>query len=169
MPDLLIQITKRRDGSVVLRCIRADGSVTWQHQTGTHAAFFPTHDLTHYAVEDTLGHDRGFYGLLADGWNITDFGAPWPRGRAPEVTIVSELIVGFLDAERASGTRWAAEDFNDKAALHRATHGGSWHCSLTDDDLARIRARRSELFERWANLAPGETMELAFDRGRPAA
>jgi len=29
---LRIQITKRRDGSGVLRCLRADGSLTWQKQ-----------------------------------------------------------------------------------------------------------------------------------------
>jgi hypothetical protein len=39
------QIAKRRDGSVVLRCVRSDGSSTWQEQE-RQAAFFALHDLT---------------------------------------------------------------------------------------------------------------------------
>ena len=68
---LRIQITKRPDGNGVLRCVRADGSVTWQKQE-RHAAFFALHDLTHFAVESTLGFRRGFYGLLAEGWDVED-------------------------------------------------------------------------------------------------
>jgi len=60
---LSIQITKRSDGGGVLRCVRADGSVTWQKQTARHAAFFALHDLTHFAVETTLGYRQGFFGL----------------------------------------------------------------------------------------------------------
>ncbi len=50
---LTVQIAKRTDGSSVLRCTRADGSVTWQKQT-RHAMHFALHDLTHFAVESTL-------------------------------------------------------------------------------------------------------------------
>ena len=69
---LSIQITKRTDGSGVLRCVRADGSMTWQKQKSRHAAFFALHDLTHFAVESALEFRRGFYGLIADGWEIDD-------------------------------------------------------------------------------------------------
>lgn len=67
MPDLMIQIKKKTDGSAALSCRRADGSVTWQRQEGRQGCFFPLHDLTHYAVETVLGHPRGFYGLVAEG------------------------------------------------------------------------------------------------------
>jgi hypothetical protein len=55
-----VQITKNADGSGVLRCVRADGSMTWQKQTDCHAAYFAPHDLTHFAVETRLGFRRGF-------------------------------------------------------------------------------------------------------------
>ena len=61
MAELRIQLTKRGDGDVVLRCIRADGSATWQRHRGRHAGFFPLHDLTHYVVETELRSRRGFY------------------------------------------------------------------------------------------------------------
>lgn len=159
-----IRIEKRADGGCILSCTRADGSVTWQRQRGKNAVFFPLHDLTHYAVETTLGHDHGFYGLVADGWDITDFGSPWPRGPMPEEAVMSELIVGFLDAERAGGVQWTAADLNEKAKLYHAQHGRTvrW-TALTDEELTRVRAAARELIARWRALDSGQAIELLFD------
>ena len=159
-----IRIKKNADASAVLTCTRADGSVTWQRQLGQHGAFFPRHDLTHYAVETTLGHARSFYGLVASGWDISDFGPPWKKGPLPQEAGYTELIVGFLDAERASLTRWSSEDFNEKAAIFYRDHKiAGPPPTLNDNDLDRIRARRSELFQRWDAVKPGDALELTFD------
>ena len=164
VPRLTIRIKKNADGSAALTLTRADGSVTWQRQQGTQGQFFPRHDLTHFAVETTLGHRRGFYGLVAEGWDLTDFGAPWPRGRIPADADPAELIVGFLDIERASGERWNAADFNDKAAAYYREHAPATSPPvLTDDDLVRIRQRRAELFAQWDAVSPGDALELTFD------
>ena len=160
---MLIRIKKGADGSAALTCVRADGTVTWQRQRGRQASFFPRHDLTHYAVEMVLGHRRGFYGLIADGWALTDFGTPWPRGPMPADSDPAELIVGFLDLERAAGVTWGAEDFNARAAEYRAAHGEFGPCELTDADLARVRTVMRALFDRWAALPPGEILELVFE------
>jgi len=164
MAELLIRIKKKTDGAAALSCLRADGSVTWQRQEGRLGRFFPVHDLTHYAVETVLGHRKGFYGLVADGWDLTDFGAPWRRGRLPDDLDPSELIVGFLDTERAGGVEWTAEDFNEKARLYYAQRGLANPCALTDAELGRIRATLSTLVSRWDALPPGETLELPFQR-----
>ena len=68
---LKIEIVKQPDGVGMLRCTRRDGSVTWQKQK-KHAAHFALHDLTHYAVEMSLGYRRGFFGLMAEGWDVDD-------------------------------------------------------------------------------------------------
>src|SRR5678815_4949541 len=162
MSALTIRIKKNRDGTAALSCTRADGTVTWQKQNGQQARFFPRHDLTHYAVETVLGHRKGFYGLVADGWNLTDFGAPWPRGPMPADMDPSELIVGFFDTERAGGVTWSAEDFNDKAEKYFTNHGVTQTLTLTDEELQRIRARVQELSDRWRFLPRGETLELVF-------
>jgi hypothetical protein len=161
---LTIRIKKNADGSAVLTCTRADGSVTWQRQLGPHGAFFPRHDLTHYAVETVLGHPQSFYGLVATGWDISDFGPPWKKGPLTQEAGYTELIVGFLDSERASLTRWSAEEFNEKAAIfYRDRKIAEAPPKLTDDDLDRVRARRSELFQRWDAVPPGDALELMFD------
>src|SRR5688500_19207965 len=108
MAGLRIRMKRGRDGPNTLVCIRPDGSQTIQHdKTG---GFFAVHDLTHYAVETVLGHRRGFYGLVAEGWDLGDFGAPWPRGRMPADTDPSELLVGFMDTERATGYEMTSAD-----------------------------------------------------------
>ena len=150
MPDILIRIKKKTDGSAALSCIRPDGSGTWQRQDGAQGRFFPLHDLTHYAVETVLDL-RGFYSLVAEGWDLSDFGNPWPRGPLPPEAHTVEQIVGFLDTERASGREWPATD------LRRATPH-----AISNDDLRQVREARSDLFARWDAVRPGETLELHF-------
>jgi hypothetical protein len=162
-PRLTIRLKKNADDSAALSCTRADGTVTWQRQQGAQGQFFPRHDLTHYAVESVLGFTDAFYGLIAGGWDISHFAPPWPSGRLTPQAAAAELIVGFLDAERAAGVQWAAVDFNDKAALHYAARGvDAAPPTITDDELARIRQRRAELFERWGAVPAGSTLELTF-------
>ena len=164
-PELRIQLTKRADGSAVLRCERADGTESWQKQEGKNAAFFPLHDLTHYAVETELGFRAGFYGLVADGWDIADTGGKGTRGRLPPETVTVEQIVGSLDAERASRATSSADDFNAQAAVFAGAGGLPAPRPLSDEELDRVRARIRELFYEWFALADGKTLELTFDRG----
>ena len=163
MADLTIRLKKNRDGTAAFSCTRADGTATWQRHEGDKAGFFPRHDLTHYAVETVLGHRRGFFGLVAEGWDISDFGSPWPRGPIPADADPSELIVGFLDLERVLGTEGSAADLAEQAAAFYTSRGlGAAPLLLTDEQLAQVRALRADLFERWERVAPGETLELVF-------
>jgi hypothetical protein len=160
---MTIRLKKNRDGSVAFTCARPDGTATWQRGEGGNAHFFAYHDLTHYAVETELGHRRGFYGLVAEGWDLSDFGSPWPRGPIPADADPSELIVGFLDAERSMGEELTAASFAEQTRAFFASRGiDASYPALSDDDLARIRARRADLFARWQALPPGETLELEF-------
>lgn len=161
---LQIQITKRADGVGVLKCIRADGSETWQKQSDRHAAFFALHDLTHFAVESELGIHDAFFGLIAAGWAIEDTTGKGTRGALPLDAQFVENVVGTLDSERASGARWTAEEFNENTARHAANGGRPAPRRLSEDDLARIRKRRAELFEQWRTLPEGRTLELTFPR-----
>ncbi|MFN0180874.1 MAG: hypothetical protein ACKVZ0_18885 [Gemmatimonadales bacterium] len=157
---LLVQMTKRTDGGSVLKCTRADGTTTWQRLDGRLAGFFPIHDLTHFAIETELGFRRGFYGLISEGWDIDDTTGRTARGPLPDEALVVEHLVGAFDGERASGTRGTAEDFNHFAAIYFTNGGRPVPAPITDEQLARARARLNELIGRWAAVPPGGTLDL---------
>ena len=162
-PLLTIRMKKGTDGRTTLSCTRPDGTSTWQRQEGGQAAFFPQHDLTHYAVESTLGHQRGFYGLVASGWDLSDFGTPWPRGKLPLEGNLTEMIVGFFDQERSSGVIGTAADLNDLIALYCRETGVANPGTLEDSDLWAVRQERGELFSKWDAIQPGDVLELVFE------
>jgi hypothetical protein len=159
---LILQFTKRTDGGALLKCIRADGSTTWQRQDDKYAAFFPLHDLTHYAVETELGFRRGFYGLISDGWDIADTTGKTARGVLPNEALEVEYIVSAFSAERAGGAIASAAEFNQLAATFASAKGMPPPRQLSDEDLARVRARFDELAVNWRALTPGQTLELVF-------
>ena len=161
---MIIQFTKRTDGGALLKCIRADGSTTWQRQEDEHAAFFPLHDLTHYAVETELGFRRAFYGLIAEGWDIGETTGKSARGPLPNEALEVEYFVSAFAAERAGGAAASAEEFNDLAATFAQTRGIPPPRSLTDAELGRVRSCFEELAEKWRSVLPGETLELTLSR-----
>lgn len=167
MRGLTLRFKKKSDGAVAISYVRPDGSATWATGATDTARFFAHHDLGHYAVETTLGLRRAFLGLLADGWDLDDFGSPWPRGKfAPEDIadlMLAEFLAGALDGEPFLGGPLVAAEFN-RMVHERCTEREGTPCPrpITDDELAAVRARRSELVALWARLPMGETLELSF-------
>jgi hypothetical protein len=126
---------------------------------------FPSHDLTHYAVETGLGYDHGFFGLVADGWDISDFASPWSRGPIPAEALEVELIVGLLDMQRLMNANWTAAELLEQGKLYVESRGKNAQIPvLTDEMFARVLEKRRDVFARYAAIAPGETLELLFDR-----
>jgi hypothetical protein len=159
----MIQLTRQTDGGALLRCERDDGSTTWQKQPRRHAAFSPLHDLTHYAVETELGFRSGFYGLIAQGWEIEETTGKAARGRLPAEAIVVEHLVGLLDLERTTGVAWTAAEVNAHAAEYFRTANTPGPRALCDEELSRVRDAARALYEQWRALPAGATLELHFD------
>jgi len=159
MSALSIQFKKKADGSSVLACTRPDGSSTWQRRRGD---FFVLHDLTHYAVETVLDLRYGFYGLLAEGWQIPDFGERSIPEHAQYEAALAEAISGLLDQERGTGVVQDDAAFNDalRAVLAQMEH--VLKRPLTAEELDAIRGRLLDLTGRWTRLEPGTEMELSF-------
>jgi hypothetical protein len=170
-PDLIVRIKKKTDGDAALSCIRADGSVTWQRQEGQLGRFFPLHDLTHFAVESTLGFDSAFYGLVASGWDISSFAAEGATHRIPFEARLSEVIVGSFDLERFAGVRRNADELNQYIRTQLADQKlPSTDFCINESQMDAIRTLRAELFARWNALPGGDALELPFERRtRPAA
>lgn len=163
MPDLTIRIKKKSDGSAALSCVRADGTTTWQQQNGQQGLFFPLHDLTHYAVESVLELRRAFFGLVADGWDLTDFANTGARGPLPEEALNAELVVGCFDLERTTGVLGTAADYN--ARIHEYRAGNELpptSFTLTEDQVGQIRLLRDGFFARWRAVGAGDALVLQF-------
>ena len=159
---MLVQFNRRADGSGALRCVRDDGSVTWQ-KNDPHAVFFALHDLTHVAVESVLGYKRGFFGLIREGWEIDDTTGKGARGPLPAEAVEVECMVGLFAAEQASRSQWTADDFNEALATRLAQGKGAAPARrLTDGEVAQVRKRRAELFRQWDHVPAGKTLDLVF-------
>jgi len=162
-PLAILKFSKTREGAPVLSVARRDGSAAWQRQR----SFFPVHDLTHYAIETTLGLREAFWGMMADGWEFNDFGTPWPRGPMPNLpeALLAEASAGWFDsfASSVENDEAGAAALNTQLALYFQQNGIAPLRVITVDEFARIRAMRDELAARWYALAPREAMELAFE------
>jgi len=76
-------------------------------------------------VESVLGVRRGFFGLIAEGWDLEDTTGKGKRGKLPEEAGEVERIVGLFDVERGSGVLFGAGEFG-----------------LAEVEVARVRAMR---------------------------
>lgn len=164
MLPLTIELTKLPMGAALLKCTRRDGSVTWQRNEGGRGGFFAFHDLRHYAVESVLGYTKGFYGLIACGWDISDTTGKSSRGSLPDEAAAVEHLVGMLDADSTNQGRASAAELNDYALSHASQNGRSTPQPLTEESLRHIRATISTLHTEWVNLSEGATMRLLFPR-----
>ncbi len=157
-----IQLKKVGDSTPSLACMRADGTRTWSRLH----PFFPLHDLTHYAVESVFGFGEAFFGLIASGWEIDAFAERGAGARLPVEALWAESIVGLLDLERGMNRQFTAEEFS--RALEDSLNGQGIPAfrDVTDAELGRVRALRSDLEAQWSARAPGETLELTFPANR---
>jgi len=120
------------------------------------------HDLTHYAVETELGFTEGFFGLIAEGWKIDETTGKTARGALPNEAIEVEYIVSAFSAESAGGVAASGLEFNQLAATFASAKGRPPPRQLSEQDLAKVRTRMSELFTDWRGVLQGETLRLEF-------
>ena len=163
-PELRVRFTKRADGVVVLQCVRKDGSVTWQRHD-KQGVFFSFHDLSHFAVETVLGFRQGFYGLITDGWDITDTTGKGQRGKLQAEAILVEHVVGLFDRERSGGaTPLSADDFNSHIRECVENDDLDAICTFSDAQLVAVRREIARLQQDWAAIPAGSCLELTFKR-----
>lgn len=144
-----------------MKCIRDDGTDTWQPST----PYFAFHDLIHYAVETTLEYSEAFFGVVNKGKALDEFGTR--EGKRDHYTceeIWAEHIVALL---QFSG--WAADGgaaLTEPEFLEQLQNTFSDHrCgapAITKEQLRSIRHKMDALYARWASVKAGELMELEF-------
>lgn len=156
---MLIRYGKGKNGKPdTLTCVRDDGTTTWEH-----TAVGIKHDLLHYAVETTLGFREGFYGLVAAGRDIADFGTrEGQKDALPAEAEWAESIVGLLQWPALAGAS-GLSDAEFFATLEQTCAADGRHAPrVTPEQLRRMRERARALYAAWDRLAPGEALELAF-------
>ena len=80
-----LQITKNSYKKHTILYRRDDESETWMHADD----FFVHHDLSHYALEKTLGYKTAFMGMLNNGMEIKDFE---DREKRKQIAITKEAV-----------------------------------------------------------------------------
>ena len=152
-----IRIKKKGDGSATSGRLGPGG-------------FGAIHDLAHYVVESGLSLRHGFFGLLEQGWAVSDFTAKGAAARLPDESIVTECVVGLLTNAVLAGSRPDPADF--AAMVHAAVAGvrpGAPTPSLAPAMIAAWWRRLDGLVRQWRRLPSGGALELEFPAGVPAA
>lgn len=141
--------------------VRTDGSFTGDQLRSD--GFGAIHDLTHFVVEQTLGLDCGFFGLIELGWNIRDFDNKANTPSIPDEAIVIECLVGQLTNLVIRGPAVGVEDFNWLVAEAVAgVRPNSVAPQLSDEIFAELCNRLADLLGQWKALPAGESVELEF-------
>jgi len=156
-----LRLKKCGSSEAIVTFVRADGSTT-SGRLGS-GGFGAVHDLTHYAVETTLGLRRGFYGLLAAGWNIPDFEVKGTARQLPNEALVAECIVGQLTNAVFVGREVEAEEFN--WLVRSAVEGVRPDAAvpvINAEILRQMRHTLDALLARWRALPPGASLELEY-------
>lgn len=157
---LTIQLYKYANKPTVLKCIRADKSITWSklHPNTEY------HDLAHIAVEETLGFQDSFFGMVADGVNITDFELPEDQkpvalkgNNLSRESLVTEHLVNLLTIEQLT-TRQTIDSIEVAQKILKRNHL-PFPKELTQDSLHIIRTKFLQLISLWNALKDGHYLE----------
>jgi hypothetical protein len=151
-----LSITKNTGKPHILSYKRDNGSVTWMHTDD----FFVRHDLSHFAIEKTLGYRSAFMGMLNSGMDIKAFE---DRNQRKQMTITDEAanaenMANLFLMEIAQG------DFDDFNSVLKESFVDMGTRSpiprLTEDELGSIRHYLRQLLREWHQLPAGEKMIL---------
>lgn len=153
-----VELKKISADRASLCCRRPDGTATWAR---VHP-FFPQHDLTHFAVETELTLLRGFFGLIAEGWQLDDFTQAGGAARLPAESLVVENLVGTVERIESDAP---LGDFDSALTTSLSAQNLPAFRALRADELTRVRATRAALIAQWSALPIGETLCLSFPLG----
>jgi hypothetical protein len=163
---MIIRFAKHANRPPTLNCVRDDGSATWFTASPGNAEFFVAHDLLHYAVEAILGYTSAFYGLVAAGRDLNDFGSTDGVKDARPLSLEAadtERLVGLIQALSAQGEPPTLNAITVAWAM-TAAEESSAEAPLTEAQLAEICTVWGKLVQRWRTIGVGETLELAFPK-----
>ena len=156
---MLLRITKHTGKATIISYQRNDGTETWMQADD----FFVRHDLSHYAIEKTLGYTSAFMGMLNNGMGIMDFE---DRDKRLQMTITNEAwyaenMANLFLMEVVQGE---LDNFNEVSANAFSKMGKAFPAPvLSDAQIRSIRNCLKGLLQNWNQLPAGQTMQLTFE------
>jgi len=153
-----LQITKNTTKPHIVLYKRDNGTETWMQADD----YFVRHDLSHYAIEKTLGYSTAFMGMLNNGMDIRDFEN---REKRKQLTVTKEAwyaenMANLFLIEIAQGK---FDDFNQVASSAFANMSLDFPApQLSSDQINSVRNYLKELLQAWKELATSSTMVLIF-------
>ena len=124
--------------------------------------FFVRHDLSHYAIEKTLGYNTAFMGMLNEGMDVKDFE---DRNKRAKMVLTAEAgwAENMANLFLMETTQGMVNDFNTVLAESFVRIGAAdGPLNLTPVEVAAIRSLLRRLLADWVALPAGETMILEF-------
>ena len=162
MPSLTFRLRKSADAAAQLILVRDDGT----HSLGAVGAadgYGPVHDLTHYAIEQTLELSEGFLGLIASGWEISDFEVKGTAKRLPAEALFAEVAAGELSRQLLTRQVSSREDFLWAVDLTMEQQRPEFtRPEITPAQFDAIHERIASEWRRWRELPHNDAMELTF-------
>lgn len=151
-------LTKNTDKPHVIRFLRDDDTEAWTPAS----AFLVMHDLSHYALEKTLGYTGAFLGLVNAGMDPAAFEDRATRQKLtlnPEAWY-AECMANLLLAELTQGpwedfNRAASETFSGLQLPYPPPH-------LENESIDAVRLHYRELIRQWTALPDRHHMILQF-------
>ncbi len=147
----------------ILTIVRNDGTSTWSK---LHRGL-ETHDLAHYAVESALNFTKAFYGIINEGYKVSDFALPKeqrpfavrPENLHPDA-LITEHIVNMLEIELLnSGYN---DHFIEELESILKNNNLDFPHNLNDETLKEIRKVYHNLYNQWLVLTEGQELSIDF-------
>jgi len=154
-----IRITKNegKPHSIVYK--RSNGTETWMRADD----FFVRHDLSHYAIEKSLGYKNAFLGMIDHGMDIHDFE---DRLKRKEMNIsreawYAENMANLFLMEIMQGE---LENFNTVSKhTFMKMQLDFPPLELNNEEMKAIRILLRQLLDQWDHLASDKTMNLTLE------
>lgn len=169
-PKLAVRIEKHPNARTILLLARED-STTTSGSIGARDGRGHSYDLAHIVVERALELSEGHLGLIAAGWDLTDFDDRGTPPALPHEAKLAAAVAGQIAAEQMLQQFSSAQDFHGTIRSQLATRGLADYEPpfIPEDILTAMRAELSDLLRQWEQLAPGDALDLTFVPPRRAA
>jgi hypothetical protein len=153
-----VEIQKNSGSKNTIRFITKEEGIEWAYGDD----FMILHDLSHYAIEKTLGYTTAFFGLIKSGVKIKDFNDKATRDKM-HLTNDAWYAEGLANLILIEYTQGQFENFNEvfKSTLSK-TNPNTPFLAINELDIKKTRILFTDLVKKWKLLTEKETMELEF-------